>query len=89
MTFKEAVLDWYEEIQSPHVKKSMTRFLERADSNPRLWHLAEQLVLTKYEKETGDIVGRPDWKKIITWFKANGPVFIKILMSVLSIIALL
>ena len=90
MTFKEAVLQWNSEETHPHRPKAVQQFIERADANPRMWHIAEHLFLAKYEHMTGTVVtGTPDWGKILNWIRANGPVLLKILMSVLSIIALL
>lgn len=84
MTFRQAVLEWRGYASKLDVKK-IDKFTEAAARHPRLWKMAENMVLASYERKTGTkIVGKPDWSTIIDWLITNGPAILKLIMSIIA-----
>lgn len=85
MTFRQAVLEWRARASKLDAKK-LDKFTQAAAKHPRLWKMAENMVLASYERQTGTkIVGKPDWSSIIEWLITNGPAILKLIMSIIAL----
>lgn len=52
--------------------------------HPRLGKILKHFILARYEQSTGIDVGTVDWKTILTWFVANAPKIMEIVLSLLA-----
>ncbi len=85
MTFKQAVLEWRAKADK-NVAKKLDAFAEKANKHPRLWKMAENMVLAAYERKTGvRLKGKIDWSSIIDWLVTNGPAILKLILSLIAL----
>lgn len=88
MTFREALIQTA--LNNPKAlnarqRKAFTKLAdERKPRFPRLWKAMENIVVHRYEQDTGEkLVGAVDWSKLITWLTENLPTILKLIASIL------